>query len=100
MNKTFDSERGSYIYNFKKKVTDIYIIIYFLCGKDKDCNLAKENRTNNYGNVFIKIPDHTINHEADPPVNENTSKTLGIPIHKIGDKLRYIKMINFIIYQS
>ena len=90
MNKAFDSERGSYIYNFKKKVTDIYIIIYFLCGKDKDCNLAKENRTNNYGNVFIKIPDHTINHEADPPVNENTSKTLGIPIQKIGDKVRYI----------
>ena len=87
MEKTYDEVRKKYIYNFSKKVSDINIMIYFLCGEDENCELIKDNKTNNCGSFTIKYPYHFIDHEKDPPVNESTFWTLNQPIIKNNDKV-------------
>ena len=90
MEKTYDDVRKKYIYNFRKKVSDINILIYFLCGEDKNCELIKDAKTNNCGSVSINYPYHYIDHKKDPPVNESTFWTLTKPILKSNDKVHFI----------
>lgn len=90
MEKTYDDVRKKYIYSFRKKVSDINILIYFLCGEDKNCELIKDAKTNNCGSVSINYPYHYIDHKKDPPVNESTFWTLTKPILKSNDKVHFI----------
>ena len=77
---------GVSIYKFRRKVSEVYFQIFFICGENQNCESVKDEN-NSGGIIEIDYPFHKMNHTIDQPVDESTSDKKVSFVPKVGEKI-------------